>query len=1025
MNNMSAPSEKLIAHRYQLQEQLGKGSMGVVYRAADRLTGETIALKQIFLTDNPSPDNNTEIYRLALANEFRTLASLRHPHIISVIDYGFDEQRQPYFTMDYLDNAQTILNASTGTSLEFKVNLLIHVLEALEYLHRRGILHRDLKPDNVLVKDGHVRLLDFGLSANIRKASGRVGTPAYMAPETIRAGLAAEAADLYTVGVLAYFLFCEKLPFRNIQEILHHEADTNSLDIPLPLKEVIQRLLEKDPSKRCPDARTAQIEFLKAIGNPCSVESTTIRESFLQAATFIGRETELKQLTEALEQTVHGKGSVWLIGGESGVGKSRLMDEFRTQALISGARVLRGQAVDDNSLPFQLWRDIMPHLVLSTQLNDLEAGVLKDIVPNISGLLGRDIPQAPELEGPPRQQRLLLTINAVFQRQSQPVVLLLEDLQWAAESLALIKELSRGIGELPLLIVGNYRHDERPDLPEELFDARHIFLERFSKMEIAQLSASMLGSPGQQPNVLDLLIQETEGIAFFLVEVVRALAEETGSLNNIGQKELPATVFTGQMHHILRRRIDQLPPEYQPLLQQAAIAGRQVDENILHQTAPMMDISQWLYQCGSMAILNIQDNRWQFAHDKLRELIVSDLNDDQRIMLHWEVAEAIEAVYPAENERAAVLAHHWRMAGNRQKELNYSSLAGKQALAISAFHQALNYFDRAQKLAPKEGHEQIQLKLLAGETYLQLGKYDDAIQQLMASLSLADYFNDKSARATALNHLGTIYLIEGNFSKARDFMEKSLVIAQEINDQVIMASALIELGWTEFRQGQLTNAREHFAESVKIYEALNDQRGLALALNRLGGAILRLGDYEHAKAIRLKSLEISRKLGDRAKEGSALANLGMGEWLQKNYMGARQYYLEALTIEKAIDAKFLSSITYSNLGHVSLACSDFEDAASRFKESLRVTTSIGATTIMLDGLTGMAGVWAKTGKEMQAVELLGMVLAHPALGDEVKTNAEMILNNIRTQYPADEINVALENGRRMDLKEAVTEILNS
>jgi len=1022
---MVAPNGKLIAHRYQLQEQLGKGSMGVVYRATDRITGETIALKQIFLNPDHSPDKNTEAHRLALASEFRTLASLRHPNIISVIDYGFDEQRQPYFTMDYLAYAQTILNASKAASLEFKVNLLIRVLEALEYLHRRGILHRDLKPDNVLVKDGRVRLLDFGLSANMEQASGRVGTPAYMAPEMIRSGMATEATDLYAVGVLAYFLFCERLPFKNIQEILHHEVDTNSLDIPLSLKEIIQRLLQKDPSKRYPDARTTQIEFSKAIGNPSSVESATIRESFLQAATFIGREAELKQLTDALEQTLHGKGSVWLIGGESGVGKSRLMDELRTQALISGARVLRGQAMNDNSLPFQLWRDVMPHVALSTPLSNFEAGVLKAVVPNISRLLGRTIPEAPELEGRSGHQRLMLTIEAVFQRQTQPVVLLLDDLQWAAESLAFIQELSRNIDELPLLIVGNYRYDERPDLPEELPGAHTILLKRFSKMEIEELSASMLGSSGQRPNVLELLNQETEGNAFFLVEVVRALAEETGSLNNIGQKELPATVFTGQMYHILRRRIDQLHPKYQPLLQRAAIAGRHVDANILRQTAPMMDISPWLYQCGSVAILNVQDNRWQFAHDKLRELIISDLTEDQRTTLHKEVAEAIETAYPAENERAAALAYHWHMAGNTQKELHYSSLAGKQALAVSAFYKALKYFDRAQQLIPEKSREQIQLKLLAGETQMHLGKYDDAVQQLTACVSLADHFNDKSARAAVLNHLGTIHLVEGNFSKAREFMENSLALAQEINDQSIMASVLIELGWTEFRQGEFTNAREHFTESVKIYEILNDQRGLAMALNRLGGAILRLGDYEQAKAIRLKSLQICRELGDRVKEASTLANLGIGESMQGNYVEARQYFLEALTIDKTIDAKFLTSIALSNLGHISLACDDLDDAAMRFKESLQITTSIGAMTIMLDGITGMAGIWAKTGKEMRAVELLGMVLAHPALGDEVKTNVDTVLNDLFTRYPADVINTTLERGKQMDVQEAVTEILSS
>src|SRR5258708_38898072 len=92
------------------------------------------------------------------------LASLRHPNIISVPEYGFDEQQQPYFTMEFLDDAVDILSDSDQASLERKLQRIVQMLQALAYLHRRGIIHRDLKPDNVLVVDGHVKVLDFGLA---------------------------------------------------------------------------------------------------------------------------------------------------------------------------------------------------------------------------------------------------------------------------------------------------------------------------------------------------------------------------------------------------------------------------------------------------------------------------------------------------------------------------------------------------------------------------------------------------------------------------------------------------------------------------------------------------------------------------------------------------------------------------------------------------------------------------------------------------------------------------------------------
>lgn len=136
----------------------------------------------------------------------------------------------------------------------------------------------------------------------------------------------------------------------------------------------------------------------------------------------MGRQAELQQLTTALQDTIAGNGSAWLVGGESGVGKSRLLEELRTVGLVEGALVLRGQAVEGGGLPYQLWRDPLRRLVLSVALSDLEAGVLKPIVPDISTLLERDVPDAPELAGEAGQQRLAVTIADVIKRQPQPLL---------------------------------------------------------------------------------------------------------------------------------------------------------------------------------------------------------------------------------------------------------------------------------------------------------------------------------------------------------------------------------------------------------------------------------------------------------------------------------------------------------------------------------------------------------------------------------------------------------------------------
>ena len=134
--------------RYRLLATLAEGAMGTVYRVHDRLIGQDVALKRVRLA--PETDANSEALRLALAHEFRTLAGLRHPHIISVLDYGFVGRRQPFFTMELLQGAQTLTAASQSLPQPEKVALLLQLLRALSYLHRRGILHREIcKPNFV------------------------------------------------------------------------------------------------------------------------------------------------------------------------------------------------------------------------------------------------------------------------------------------------------------------------------------------------------------------------------------------------------------------------------------------------------------------------------------------------------------------------------------------------------------------------------------------------------------------------------------------------------------------------------------------------------------------------------------------------------------------------------------------------------------------------------------------------------------------------------------------------------------
>ena len=343
---------KTIGNRYRIEEKLGGGGMGVVYRATDRFTGDEVALKQVQLNPDGSSfaiDDSKMDYRIALAHEFKTMASLRHPHIIPVLDYGFDDEKMPFYTMEMMHNAQRLTTVAHKHDMTGQIRYLVQLLQALAYLHRRGVFHRDLKPDNVMIDgDGVLRVLDFGL-ALVRNqkdpAQNVTGTLAYMAPETLRGDPTTTATDLYAVGVMAYEIFIGHHPFNTkdinilLSDVMNSTPNFEGKDIHGDVVMIIQRLMMKDPNDRYQSAQEVINLLGKLVDEKVIGDSSAIRESFLQSADFVGREFEIEQLTERLQKSINGEGQAILIAGESGVGKSRLLEELRTIALVQASRL--------------------------------------------------------------------------------------------------------------------------------------------------------------------------------------------------------------------------------------------------------------------------------------------------------------------------------------------------------------------------------------------------------------------------------------------------------------------------------------------------------------------------------------------------------------------------------------------------------------------------------------------------------------------------------------------------------------
>lgn len=1043
--------------------------MGAVFVAQDRLTGEEVALKRVLVdhSDGSQSASLSAEIKFSLTNEFEVLASLRHPNVVNVLDYGIDQTGSPFFTMQYLHDAITLQQAGIGRSYREKILLIIQIFEALKYLRRRGVIHRDLKPDNILVTpQGVVKVVDFGLALDkpLREDAGMTGTIAYMAPELVMGNIPTFDSDMYSVGVLAYELltgqqlFTETRVLALIRDIMEHQFDPQPLidvieqntspeqrdmlsDTPTvivdpelvkamkssplgagskpvpesiyPVVNIISGLLNKNPKARPQDPQRMIIALYNAIGEYTPPQSADQRESYLQAARFVGREREFKQLTQALDAAVQGRGSLWLIGGESGVGKSRLMRELRNQGLVKRALVLVGEAVQDAAQPFQIWRGVVRRLLLHVSVSDEDAATLRILVPDIDRIIDHDLPPTPP---EPQIPDVLLRL---FHAYAQPLVLMLEDLQWESpESLDILKQLQADVDQRRLLIVAAYRNDEAPHLADEFPDAQFIRLERFGREATGALLRSMIGDAGADSDLVAALQRETEGNVFFLVETLRALAEDSGMLDTIGSAPLPDRIITGGIQQIVQRRLSRVPSQYQALLHTAALAGRDLDLRLMRALHDGDMVENWLTAASNAAVLEYQNERWHFSHDKLREHLVEGIATPEKRQLHQQIAETIERIYPPE-QYAAPLIVHWRGAEVPEKELRYIRTAADRAKQVGVYDEARTLYERALELVKSEPRERVEFNVLLGGIYEYLSRYEEAQQKLNQALVLATQHNFTDFTADILDTLAWINIRQGDMDAATEKGEQVLRLARAAADDTLIMRALGLNGVIHHIKGDMQAAYDAFSEALPLAEKSGQPDVLANHLNSLGAAEAGIGKTAEAIETLSRASAIAQELGNPALIGNVEGNLGRLLYLDSQYDQAYEHFLSALVAFQRSQNTYGEALANCYLSFVTLRRSHLSEAQKRIHQALTLSTAIGATANVLMGLCAAADLHRQRDNARRAAELIGVVREHPASGGdaEIQAEADRVIGLIN----APERDTWLENGRKLNFENVVNE----
>ncbi len=967
--------------------------MSQVVRAYDRARGEDVALK-ILSTASPA---------ISLGGEFRYIASLNHPGVVSVYDFGLTEDGRPYFTMELLEEGD-LLDLAGKAKLVTMLRTAREVFRTLDFVHARGIVHADLKPSNIMLGktgDGkhYPRLLDFGIAwQDPNDQTG--GTVHFMAPELFTRGRDRDhRSDLYSMGVVLFEMLTGDLPFDDVSAVrlAQHHVSTPAPDprdywpqLPGELAELILRLLEKRPNDRFQSGREvvgaidAYLE--KQQPNKASRgQRYVIAEPEIRIAggsRHVGHEAELETLVDDAGELLRG-GMVRAVVGESGVGKTRLLNELRVRVQLRGVDFLRA--------------DVGGCSVVHEVLDRLAATVSAASPEEVAGA-------SPSVESAARGDRLILDAERIAEAAlslatRRPLVVAIDGLaQLSAETLVPLRAFAKRAAEGPLLIVVASRLEGTPETTKELAHlsgGELIRLHRVSKEACAEIIRSLLGEVEGADAIVDHVYNETGGNPGAIERVVQALVASHAIVlrrtawvvapERAGQ--LPKFSAEAELRTIAASMLAQLSDDERRLARVAANVGEVFDLELVSALYDGAEHQETLNRLAAARVLEQRDaaGDWQsyrFAQRALRDVLLEETPAAESKALSEDLVAFLRSrPGPANNRYDVVLARHLVTLSrpaeaaevvaqaidvNRSPSRDLVELL-RRALAATASGVALDrlrWCELSKTLADIDLRQNRGTKAIAGYQQvvarapaqgmalslaarcelgeLLMGDADEGGEEILRdALDDAKALGDDRLVARTAYALANRLVLAGRHEEATPHVSEALLASERSGADASRARTLklcATLNWLKSRPDE---AERYARKAAEEYRRLKLPQGIAASLGALGGALFSRGAMADARAAYVEALEHAHAAGWLTGIGKLEDSLAAVAYHQGDWSAAEEHQAAAITILDRVGNRTEQVVQIQNRAVIAVHRGEVARARALNDEALQLARRTG------------------------------------------------------------------------------------